>query len=184
MVGIRLLYYACFFVGFFYALISSALSYFFGGGHDVHHGDVGHGGGDHGDAAISVLSPTIVAAFISGFGGTGILVTSLTTWSVLPGAVTSIAGGLFLAFSAFFLLGLLYSRTQGGSEYQTSELAGLPAEIITAIPENGYGEIAYNTKGTRTNAPACSLDGQPIARHTPVVIVRIVGTTHYVRKIE
>jgi len=183
MIGIKFLYYACFFLGFFYALISSVLSHFFDGGHDAG-ADAHPGDGGHGDSSLSVLSPTIVAAFISGFGGTGILITGLTQWSVLAGAMTSVAGGLFLAFAAFFLLGLLYSRTQGGSEYLTSELTGVDAEVITAIPENGFGEIAYSAKGTRANAPARSLDGRPIPKHSPVTIVKIVGATHYVKKLE
>ena len=175
--AIKLLYFSCFIIGFVYAFFSSILSHLFGGGdHDFGHGDIGHV-----DAALPILSPTIIAAFVTGFGGTGILVTNLTQWSVTVGVVIAVAGGLLVAGSAFGLLGFIYSRTQGGSEYQMQELTGISAEVISPIPENGFGEIAYEARGARANAAARSLDGRAIAKHTHVTIVKVVGSTHFVK---
>jgi hypothetical protein len=185
---IKLLYFACFAVGFLYAFISSVLSHLFGGdgdhGGDFGHGDVGHGDIGHADAALPILSPTIIAAFVTGFGGTGILVSYLTRWAVVSGVITAVIGGLLLAGSAFGLLSFIYSRTQGGSEYQTSELTGIGAEVITTIPESGFGEIAYEIRGSRVNAAARSVDGHPIAKHSHVTIAKVVGSTHFVKPFE
>jgi membrane protein implicated in regulation of membrane protease activity len=177
--GIKLLYFACFIIGFAYAFIASVLSHFFGG--DGDHGDIGHGDVGHADMSLPVLSPTIIAAFVTGFGGTGILVTNLTSWSSTVGVVVAVAGGLIVALSAFGLLGFIYSRTQGGSEYQTQELTGYSAEVITTIPENGFGEIAYEARGARANSPARSVDGKTIPKHAHVTIVKVVGSTFFVK---
>jgi hypothetical protein len=181
---IKLLYFACFAVGFLYAFISSVLSHMFGGDGD-HGGDLGHDGDiGHADAALPILSPTIIAAFVTGFGGTGILVSTLTQWAVVSGVMTAVLGGLLLAGSAFGLLSFIYSHTQGGSEYQTSELTGIGAEVITPIPESGYGEIAYEVRGSRVNAAARTVDGRPIAKHSHVKITKVVGSTHFVKPFE
>jgi len=185
---IKLLYFACFVVGFVYAFMSSVLSHLFGGdgdhGGDIGHGDMGHGDVGHGEVSLPILSPTIIAAFVTGFGGTGILVTYLTRWPVVSGVLAAVVGGLVLAGSAFGLLSLIYSHTQGGSEYQTSELIGISAEVITAIPISGFGEIAYEARGSRVNAAARTLDGQAIAKHEHVRIVKVVGSTHFVKPFE
>ena len=185
---IKLLYFACFVVGFIYALMSSVLSHLFGAdgdhGGDVGHGDIGHGDVGHGEVSLPILSPSIIAAFVTGFGGTGILVSYLTEWPVVSGVMAAVVGGLFLAGSAFGLLTLLYSHTQGGSEYQTSELIGASAEVISAIPQNGFGEIAYEARGSRVNAAARTMDGRPVAKHEHVQIVKIVGSTHFVKPFE
>ena len=86
----RSVYLTCFIIGFAYAFISSALSSLFGGDH----GDVGHADMGHGDLSIPVLSPTIMAAFATGFGGTGILITTLTQWSPIVGGVLAVGGGV------------------------------------------------------------------------------------------
>ncbi len=54
-------------------------------------------------------------------------------------------------------------------------------EVITPVPEGGVGEISYVAKGTRMSSPARSIDGKPIARAAMVKIVRITGTTYYVK---
>jgi hypothetical protein len=53
-------------------------------------------------------------------------------------------------------------------------------QVITAIPENGAGEIAYVQKGTRYSAPARVESGGSIANGRAVKIIRIVGPQFYV----
>jgi membrane-bound ClpP family serine protease len=62
-------------------------------------------------------------------------------------------------------------------------LVGMPATVITPIPANGVGEIAYVQAGTRYSAPARDERGAPVANGQTVKIVRIVGTQFYVAPI-
>jgi membrane protein implicated in regulation of membrane protease activity len=79
-----------------------------------------------------------------------------------------------------WLLRQLFSRTQSSSESQIGTLVGQVATIVTPIPENGVGEIAYVQGGTRYSAPAREERGNPVAVGKPVRITRVVGTQFYV----
>jgi len=72
-----IVYFICFLVGFLYAVVSGVLGHIFGGDSHVHLDASGHVGFDGGDAGLSVASPTIIAAFLSGFGGAGLIVHNL-----------------------------------------------------------------------------------------------------------
>jgi len=85
-----------------------------------------------------------------------------------------------IAASALGLLRRLFSATQSSSESRVGTLVGQPATIITPIPENGVGEIAYVQAGTRYSAPAREEHGSPVALGKSVRITRVVGTQFYV----
>ena len=55
------------------------------------------------------------------------------------------------------------------------------ATVITPIPANGVGEIAYVQGGSRYSGPAREEEGIPVAGGSTVTITRIVGTQFYVR---
>ena len=59
-------------------------------------------------------------------------------------------------------------------------LVGMTATVITPIPANGVGEIAYVQAGSRYSAPARNEREAPVASGQTVKIVRIVGTQFYV----
>jgi hypothetical protein len=59
-------------------------------------------------------------------------------------------------------------------------LVGMEANVITPIPENGVGEIAYVVGGTRYTAPARTENGIAVATGRPVKIKRVIGTQFYV----
>jgi membrane protein implicated in regulation of membrane protease activity len=74
----------------------------------------------------------------------------------------------------------LFSHTQGSSESHVAALVGTEANVITPIPENGVGEIAYVVGGTRYTAPARVENGRAVAGGKPVKITHVVGTQFYV----
>ena len=62
-----------------------------------------------------------------------------------------------------------------------AKLLGQTATIITPIPLNGVGEIAYVQSGSRYSAPARSEKGEAIATGQTIKIIRVVGTQFYVQ---
>src|SRR6516162_703266 len=70
------IYLFCLVVGLAFTLLSVALGHFFGG-----HGDHVGGSGGHAEAGadssdmpgISIFSPTVIAAFVTAFGGFGLI---------------------------------------------------------------------------------------------------------------
>ena len=79
-----------------------------------------------------------------------------------------------------WVLRQLFSKTQSSSESKVSSLVGQLATIITPIPENGVGEIAYVQAGTRYSAPAREENGAPVPVGKSVKITRVIGTQFYV----
>jgi len=180
------IYLICLGVGFVFTLFSAIFGHVFGhGGHDGHVG----GSGGHAEAGVdtsdmpgvSAFSPTIIASFITAFGGFGIIFHQIPAtrdpWASAPLAVVT---GLLTAGGVLWLLRQLFQRTQSSSESKIGSLTGQMATIITPIPENGVGEIAYVQAGTRYSAPAREEHGTPVPMGKSVKITRVVGTQFYV----
>jgi membrane protein implicated in regulation of membrane protease activity len=178
------IYLFCLVVGLVFTLLSVLAGHFFGG-----HGDHVGGSGGHAEAGadssdmpgISIFSPTIIAAFITAFGGFGIIFTEISVTSKPAiSAPLSIVTALLVAGVLYKFLSYVFSHTQGSSESRVAALAGTDANVITPIPENGVGEIAYVVGGTRYTAPARVESGSAIAGGKSVKIKRVVGSQFYV----
>jgi membrane protein implicated in regulation of membrane protease activity len=191
-----LVYTICFGVGLVFTLASAVFGHLFGG-HDGH-ADVGTGGhtdvgtGGHAEAGfeqtgmpgISPFSPTTIASFVTALGGLGMIFSSIeATKSIWISAPLSVVGGLIIAAGVFWLFEIVFRKTQSSSESRVATLLGQSATIITPIPVNGVGEIAYVQAGTRYSAPARDENGQAVASGQTVKIVRIVGTQFYVQSV-
>src|SRR5215831_5537185 len=181
-----IIYIACLALGLLFTIISAFMGHFFGG-HDVHAGDVGTGGHaeagyDHsGVPGISFFSPTVLSCFVTAFGACGIILSRIeATKAVWISAPISAVAGLIMALIAFALFNFMFKQTQSSSESRVGTLVGQTASIVTPIPANGVGEIAYVQGGSRYTAPARTESGSPVPAGKPVRITRIVGTQYYV----
>jgi len=179
------IYLFCLVVGFVFTLLSALLGHFFGGHGDHVGGSEGHAeaGADSSDMpGISIFSPTIIAAFITAFGGFGIIFSEIpATKPAVISAPLAIFTALGVAGCLYKLLAVLFSHTQGSSEPHVAALVGTDANVITPIPPNGVGEIAYVVRGTRYTAPARTENGNAVDSGRPVKIIRVVGTQFYVQ---
>jgi membrane protein implicated in regulation of membrane protease activity len=183
------IYSIIFGVGLVFTLISAMLGHLFGGGGDVH-SELGTGGhaeagfGDTGMPGMSPFSPTTIASFVTALGGLGMIFSSIkATESVWISAPLAVLGGLLIAAGVFFVFENVFRKLQSSSESRVATLLGQTATIITPIPANGVGEIAYVQAGTRYTAPARDENGAAVANGQAVKIVRIVGTQFYVRQV-
>jgi membrane-bound ClpP family serine protease len=184
--GIFLIYVVCFGIGLLFTIISAFMAEVFGGDHGG--GAHGHELGTDGHAeagfnmpGFSAFSPTIIASFVTAFGGFGMIFSKIemtkSPWISAPLSTLlafAIAGGVLWMFRQVF------AKTQSSSESRVASLIGLTVSIITPIPPNGVGEIAYVQAGTRYTAPARSENGIAIANGQTVRITRIVGSQFYV----
>jgi len=113
-----IVYLATFIIGLGYAIVSGLAGHLFGfDGSDVHM-DVGT------DLPISPLSPTIIATFLAGFGGGGLLAHSYFELSTGKSVLVAVLTGALLSCGTFGILTLLFKNTQAGSEYSLNEMAG------------------------------------------------------------
>src|SRR2546422_11713154 len=179
-----MIYALCLVVGLLFIGFSALFGHFFG--HDGH-ADVGTGGHaeagyDHsGVPGISFFSPTVLACFVTAFGACGLILSRIEgTRNIWISAPISAVAGAAMAGVAFLLFNAMFKHTQSSSESRVGDLIGQTASIITPIPADGVGEIAYVQCGTRYTAPARTESGSAIAAGKPVRITRIVGSQYYV----
>ncbi len=182
-----IIYAICLVVGLLFTLISAIAGHLFGGhdGADVGTGGHAEAGFDHtGLPGISFFSPTVLASFVTAFGAFGLIFSRIgATSSPWLSAPLALAGGGIVASGVFWMFNSMFKKTQSSSESRVSTLVGQTASIVTPIPENGVGEIAYVQGGSRYTAPARTENGRPIGAGKGVKISRIVGTQFYVEAI-
>jgi membrane protein implicated in regulation of membrane protease activity len=184
-----IIYAICLAVGLIFTIFSAVAGHFFGG-HDGHM-DVGTGGHaeagyDHsGVPGISFFSPTVLACFVTAFGACGMILRSIpSTSSYWISAPVSGLAGLVMALLAFWLFNAMFQKTESSSESKVGSLVGQAAFIVSPIPENGVGEIAYVQGGTRYTAPARAASGQPVSAGKSVRITKIAGTQFFVEVVD
>lgn len=139
--------------------------------------------GDSGLDFINV-SPFALAMFGTAFGMVGLITRVWYDMAPIPSLLWAIGLGAVIggAAQAFFLYVLSPSRS---SHYSLQDDAiGRDAEVITSIPHDGLGEIAFNNVSGRVKLAARSTGGEAIAYGDVVVIRRIVGRVAYVELAE
>ena len=178
------IYIICMGTGLVFIMGSLVVGQLFGGDHGHVGGSGGHAeaGADSSDApGMSIFSPTIMAAFVTAFGGFGTIFSQIpATKSAWLSAPLSTLCAVGTTSVLLWMLRQLFRRTQSSSESQVGRLVGMSATVITPIPQHGVGEIAYVDAGTRYTAPARSESGCAVANGQPVKIHRIIGTQFYV----
>ncbi len=164
------------FVGVFFLIFSALL----GGDHDVsadHEFHFEHGyeaGSDHeGGSGPSPFSLRIISLFLTAFGAIGAIVRYngvsyvLSSVSGLVGGV--VIGGMGLQMMRFFW------RQQATSTICSDDLIYASAEVKTAIPPSGVGQVSVVVKSQLRYMSARSQDGNPIEEGAIVKIVACPG---------
>jgi len=180
-----IVYAICLVVGLTFTLITVLAGHFFGSGdHVVGSGGHVEAGADSSDApGLSIFSPTIIASFITAFGGFGLIFTQFHRTSPSEiSAPLSLLGGLIVAGVLLVFFRYVFAHTQSSSESRVARLIGAQANVITPIPADGVGEIAYVVGETRYTAPARGENNIAVANGRTVKITRIVGTQFYVQE--
>lgn len=179
-----IIYVICLAIGLLFTVISIIVGHLFGGGDG---GDVGTGGHaeagyDHsGVPGLSFFSPTVLACFITAFGACGVILSRIeATSSVWVSAPLSALAGVVIASVAFLIFNYMFREMQSSSESRLSSVIGLTGSIVTPIPVDGVGEIAYVQGGSRYTAPARTESGAAVPAGKPVKITRIAGTQFFV----
>ena len=152
----------------------------FEGGHDIT-----HGGADasHHDVTGTpkIFSLRILMLFGMGFGAVGAItryygssIAYSSLWGFLSGAVFGTVGYFF--FSIIF-------HQQASTSMIADSMVGKKAEIVTAIPQNGLGQVlTTDNYGRNVYLAARSEDGAPLPANTTVIIVSVSGNSAIVKK--
>lgn len=147
-----------FFIGAGYALLSLVFGDWLG--FDLHPGE------------LPFLSPTVIATFLTVFGGIGYMLLHRTGWPAVPVAALSLFFAAGVSAAVMFLVVIPLHAAQKGSALSARDMIGLEAEVAVSIEPDRLGEIVYSQAGTRLSAPAKTAPGKAIPRGAAV---RVVG---------
>lgn len=178
------LFEICFWVGVLFTFVTFILGQFF----DIADidGDFDFEGDTDFDAdvpgyAISPLKPIVITAFITVFGGVGMMVTKSGTDKALAALIAIV--------SAFIISGSLYKfvvvpiyKAQNTSAIPQSELIGVVGKATINISANSFGHIIYSAGDNTYSAPAKALSDEIIEKGEEVIIKKIEKEIFYVER--
>jgi hypothetical protein len=156
-------------IGVGYAILSAVVGDVFG--LEYHTGD------------LPFLSPTIIATFITVFGGMGYLLLHNTEWSTLFVTGLSVLIALAVSSAVLFLVVIPLYGAQKGVAISAKAMIGCEAKVITSIDGFRLGEIVYEQGGTRHSAPAKGLIDRSIPYGSQVRIVDELAGTFVVEEL-
>jgi len=164
---LNIVFFVCFGVGVGFVVLSFLI------------GELG-GGADGLESGASFLKPSVISAFLTVFGGVGLIAQSRTIAVVAVGVAALAAFAVSFLFYRFIIVPL--QRAQNTSTVEKQSLIGRDATVIEFIPQGRFGKISLSVNGNKLSGPAKSEDGNEIARGQTVEVVYIDKNTYHVRR--
>lgn len=157
------LYLSCLSLGILFALVTLLA------------GDwIGHAlGGMLDFLSVDVISPTVLAAGVTVFGGAGILLTRYTGLAGAPVLVLSLMVAVLLSGAVYIGVVKPMQRSEMSTGFSMQELPGRIGEITVPVPALGYGEVMVKFGASNTLHTAASFDRHPLPTGAKVVIVEV-----------
>lgn len=144
--------------------------------HGINHGDMS-------GTIVSPLKPVTIAAFITVFGGAGMIFLK-NGYNALIALSVATCLGLMVSYLLFRLIIVPLTRAQNTSAVAQAELVGSLAYATLDMKNKEFGKIHYTVEGNTYSAPAKSIDGKMIISGVPVVIIEINKNTFYVKEVK
>ncbi len=163
-------------VGVVFLLISA----FFGGDHDAsadHEFHFEHGyeaaAGHEGEGGPSPFSMRVISLFVTAFGAVGAISRYYGT-SYFLSSLSGLVGGVLVGGIGYQIMKFFWKQ-QATSTVCSEDLINSSAEVKTAIPGSGVGQISLVVKNQLRYMPARSKDGKDIEGGAIVKIVACPG---------
>lgn len=170
----QIFFNVCFGVGAGYTIISFFIGEIFDIGNFDSHFDFG--------TSISPLKPSVIAAFLTVFGGIGSLLIKDEKFSLMLIIIISFIIAFLIAYILYRLVIVPLSKAQNTSAVEKQSLIGLTAKVTVKIPQGKFGKITYYVNGNTYSAPAKAENGCEIEKYEAVEIILIQKNIFYVRK--
>lgn len=129
--------------------------------------------------AVSPLKPITIVAFITVFGGVGVMGSKHGLNPIITFLIAIILGFLVAFLIYKFLLIPLYKAQNTSAIYQ-KQLVGVKGRVVTPIIKGGFGTISYIVNGSTYNAPAQHVTKEAIPQGAEILIFKIEQNIFYV----
>ena len=173
-------YLFCAVLGMSYLGISALIGELGDGGlGHAHAGSFGH----HGEQGVHLpyFSPMAVAAYCTGFGSAGLILTrGLHIANPLIHVPASLAFGGLFGVGILLMMAKIAQHTETNSMSSLAEVVGTVVEVTIAIPAKGTGEVAFVSGGTRQTVLAEAEADQTFKQGARVRVTRAVDGVLYV----
>lgn len=162
-----------------------------GGGHN---GDVGHnihGGSDHAagvsDTVFSwfsiIINPIVAVSFLTVLGGLGIIGLQYLKWSELYVFIGALLSAVLVSTLLYRFVAIPIYRSENTSDVSRKDLAGIQAEVMTDILEDGFGTIKYSVNSILHTSPSKHIDGKAVKQGTKVFICKVEDNVFFVSEV-
>ena len=138
-------------------------------------------GGADGEFHFPLLSPSGLATLAGSLGAFGLVAQYGLGLAAWPSVMVAVPLAFVFSYAATYLAWRILVGSSSTSAIAAADIAGAEAEVITPIPAGGIGEAAAFVRGQRYTAPAREVDGLAVPRGAVVSIVRLTGSTLYVK---
>lgn len=101
-----------------------------------------------------IFSVATISAFVGAFGFGGAIAQEIFSTLFIAIPIAVVMGVLFSWFTIWLTRALKNSAT--GTSVNTKSLVGREAKVLTAIPEDGYGQVFLSVNGHRSKYSAKS----------------------------
>jgi membrane protein implicated in regulation of membrane protease activity len=162
--------------GFLFLLVSLVFGEIF----DHLGADLDHGfDGDHGGPGF--FSTRILSVFVTCFGGFG----AVAAWfgqGLIASIVSGLVGGFLFAGTLLVFARFLYQQ-QASTELKGSDLVGVTARVVVAIPAGGLGQVRCQVGEQVLDKIARAAGEDAIAENRLVKIEEVLGEAVVVRPV-
>lgn len=119
------------------------------------------------------FNPTLVLSFVTLLSGSGYILEKITGLNSVLILITSILSALLLVtlLNVFVLIPL--SSAESSNTYAMEDLQGRVGKVIISIPADGFGEVLISGNSGNIAKSAISLDHQPIAEGSEILVIEI-----------
>jgi len=153
-------------------------------------GQNGHSAGDNSGVSHSVISwfaiilnPLVAVAFLTVFGGMGIMGINFFKWNGIIIFVVAAASGVIVSALLYNFVAKPIYASENTSDVSREELIGTLAEVTTDIIANGFGTIKYTVNSIRFTAPARHIDEKAVMQGEKVFICKIEDNIFYISEV-
>ena len=169
IISSNMIYWTCLFLGLGLMIFSLIFGEIFDMGADTGH---------------SPFSGPVIAAFLSFFGGVGLIGSEVLEMSALGSASIGLVASVMASSVVYFGFYKFLLAQQGGTTFELEEAVGMDAQVFTTIPVDGTGEVVFEGNAGRECRPARSITNVAIPHNSIVRIERVVGSICLVKPVD
>ncbi|MFZ5966698.1 MAG: hypothetical protein ACOYVK_05915 [Bacillota bacterium] len=134
-----------------------------------------------GNMQVAPFKPIIIAAFLTSFGGFGLVFQHKGLWGPFLTIIFALLPSLLIsALLYYFVLIPLYKIQRLGNVADQQSLIGCRAKVTIPIRDNRYGKITYIVNGNTYSAPARTYGEREFKAGEEVTIIDIQKNVYIV----